>query len=97
MGDLHTLWLKFQGRFFPRFMLIPIMRKRIISLENDIATLKIKIDELERIKALCIQNNLPEELKMVESSIIEVQAAITSCKTPKILLQTLLDRWTYKA
>jgi hypothetical protein len=93
MTDLRSLWQVFQGRFFPRFILKKIMRKRIIEMETNIKILQKDLATIEELKMQCLENNLDEKAKELESTLLKIHDILNKSVDAKILLTTVLQRW----
>lgn len=78
-----------------RFILKKVMRKRVAEMKTDIVTLNKEIITIEELKNQCLENNLDEEVKELESTLTKLRATLKKSVEVRILSETVLERMEY--
>ena len=64
-------------------------------MKTDIVTLNKEIITIEELKNQCLENNLDEEVKELESTLTKLRATLKKSVEVRILSETVLERMEY--
>lgn len=90
MSKIGILVQKLQGRFLPRFILVIIMRRRLVTIEKQIALLQRNIVEVEEMRFPYLDKQAFERARNL---LARLHVSLNSCKETRVLLKTVLERW----
>ena len=84
------LYRNCKGGFLPRFILVIIMRRRLVTIEKQIALLQRNIVEVEEMR---FPYSDKQAFERARNLLARLHVSPDNCKETRVLLKTVLERW----